>query len=255
MAWECCWAGYTDGLGVSRHALYCILCTGFHVLHAMYYMPCTIYPILHLLYYTSCPQVTTGSDVYSFGVLMWSLYMGQKPYVVKAGEVLPNMLFPHFPVHAPPQYTGLVQSCLRRDPHERPTFPEITASLVAFFNGVLGPGGSRVPTPAPARLPEGGQQAAATCLSAAAPSTRFTVMSDGSIAEFGREDRMLAESFLASRSRLLPSTRSTQPSSGLVPISSPGFPDSGSSFFTGRGLPGPAAAVAAAAAAAAAEWQ
>ena len=190
--------------------------------------------------------MTTGSDVYSFGVLMWSLYTGQQPYVWKAGVLLPNTHFPHFPDHAPPHYTGLVQRCLQRDPHERPTFPEITASLVAFFNGV--PGDSYVPTPAPACLPVGGQQAA-TCTSAAAPSTRFLMLSDGSVAEFGREDRMLAESF--SQSLLSSSNQSTLPSSGMipVPIPSPGFPDSGSSFFPERGLPGPAAA------AAAAEWQ
>ena len=161
---------------------------------------------------------------------MWSLYTGQLPYVWKAGVLLPNTLFPYFPAHAPPQYTVLVQRCLRRDPHERPTFPEITASLVAFFNEVLGPEGSYVPMPAPASLPVGGHQAA-TCSSAAAPSTRFLMLSDGSVAEFGREDRMLAESF--SRSLLSSSNQSTLPSLGIIPISvpSPGFPDSGSSFF------------------------
>ena len=162
--------------------------------------------------------MTLASDVYSFGVLMWCLYTGQLPYVHRTGAWQCNALFPHFPVHAPPLYTGLVQSCLRRDPHDRPTFPEITASLVAFFNEVLGPEGSHVPMPAPATLSVGMQ--ASTTRAPAAPSSRFAMTTDGSVAQFGlREDRMLAESFLASRSLAVASSLPRALASTLPPAS------------------------------------
>ena len=72
---------------------------------------------------------------------MWSIYTGQQPYVFsdKDGEPLPNKLFPHFPSIAPPQYTCLAERCLRWDPHERPSFTEITACLQAFFDREVGP--------------------------------------------------------------------------------------------------------------------
>ena len=94
--------------------------------------------------YLLCPpalQITTGSDVYSFGVLMWSFYTGQQPYVWAAGMLRPNTLFPHFPTAAAPQYKSLAERCLQRDPHQRPTFAEISDSLVAFFSEEMdGPG-------------------------------------------------------------------------------------------------------------------
>ena len=98
-------------------------------------------------------QITTGSDVYSFGVLMWSLYMGQQPYVIRSGVLFTNPLFPHFPKagHAAhPQYTCLTERCLRRDPHERPSFTEISGSLMDFFNRVAAAPGP--PQPAPPTL-------------------------------------------------------------------------------------------------------
>ena len=165
-----------------------------------------------------CLQVTLASDVYSFGVLMWLLYTGQEPFVHRAGMWLPNTLFPRFPTCAPPQYVDLVRSCLRKDPHERPTFPELTASLVAFFNEVLGPEGSHVPMPAPATF-SAGMQASITG-APAAPSSRFAMTTDGSVAQFGlREDRMLAESFLASRSLAVASSLPRALASTLPPAS------------------------------------
>ena len=71
---------------------------------------------------------------------MWSVYTGQQPYVFRAGMLLPNTLFPHFPKSTPPEYRSLAESCLRRDPHQRPTFAEIKASLMAIFNKELGTG-------------------------------------------------------------------------------------------------------------------
>ena len=64
---------------------------------------------------------------------MWSLYMGQQPYEHKDGIFMRNPFFPHFPQSAPPEYTSLAESCLRRDPRERPSFVEITSRLNKFF--------------------------------------------------------------------------------------------------------------------------
>ena len=82
-------------------------------------------------------QVTTGSDAYSFGVLMWTLYTGQQPFVISSGVMISNPLFPHFPKFghvAHPPYTCLAERCLLMDPHERPTFAQISESLLDFFH-------------------------------------------------------------------------------------------------------------------------
>ena len=79
-------------------------------------------------------QVTMGSDVYSFGVLMWYLYMGMQPYMLKDGVLMRNTIFPHFPRSAQPEYRSLAESCLQRDPHMRPSFVEISSSLSKYCN-------------------------------------------------------------------------------------------------------------------------
>ena len=103
------------------------------------------------------PQVTTGSDVYSFGVLLWSLYTGKNPYTHnKAGLLVPSSYFPLFPPATLPEYRDLANSCLRRDPHLRPSFVEITRKLVEFFNREsqgAGTGASATTGPAPAGGP------------------------------------------------------------------------------------------------------
>ena len=92
------------------------------------YCCCCCYCLLLL------PQVTTGSDVYSFGVLMWQCYTGHEPFVLKAGLPVPNPAFPYFPPSAHPEYRDLADSCLRRDPHLRPSFSEISSRLADFFS-------------------------------------------------------------------------------------------------------------------------
>lgn len=178
----------------------------------------------------ACLQVTLASDVYSFGVIMWCLYTGQRPFVVKAGEWLPNKQFPKFPPGTPAQYSALVQRCLQWDPHKRPTFPEVSAILTAFFNEVLGPGGPHasvgqvartpLPMPAPTTLSVGGMQAGITGAPASSDSSAFTMVTDGSVAENWREDGMLAERFLASRSLTVASSLTPPLASPLPPASS-----------------------------------
>ena len=84
--------------------------------------------------------MTKGSDVYSFGVLLWSLWAGQHPFVGQDGMHMPNKLFPTFTrartsdesgTHV--AYRALAEACLRKDPHDRPTFDEIASRLLKIF--------------------------------------------------------------------------------------------------------------------------
>ena len=158
---------------------------------------------------------------------MWSLYMGQRPYVVKAGRLLPNALFPHFPESAPPPYKDLSESCLRRDSHERPTFSEITVILAAFFESVFGvDGGSGSSLLAPAALNVHVGEEASTSISCPvqgpAPSTRHAMMIGGSHTEWERGVKTLAKSYLASLP--VPSSSSLDASSPTSPEMSAGGP-------------------------------
>ena len=117
--------------------------------------------------------MTKGSDVYSFGVLLWSLWAGQHPFVGEDGIHLPNKRFPTF--NRTPtsdasasyaQYKTLAEACLRKSPHERPTFAQVKESLLAIFGGPAAPddasgaetkadgggGGGGPPHPAPPEL-------------------------------------------------------------------------------------------------------
>ena len=75
---------------------------------------------------------------------MWSLYTGQQPYVCTAGRLLPNKRFPHFLNTCHPQYIALARRCLQADPHDRPTFADISACLHELFGQLDAPssGGS-----------------------------------------------------------------------------------------------------------------
>ena len=96
-----------------------------------------------------CLRLTPGSDVYSFGVLLWSLYSGQQPCVVRGGLNTRNPLFPHFPsirttkaCSAHSQYKSLAHQCLRQDPHQRPSFADMTHSLAFIFGPALSKAGA-----------------------------------------------------------------------------------------------------------------
>ena len=86
--------------------------------------------------------MTTGSDVYSYGVLIWSLYTGQQPYVCAAGRLVPNRQFPHFLNTSHPQYMTLARRCLQADPHDRPTFADISSCLHDLFGQLDTPSSS-----------------------------------------------------------------------------------------------------------------
>ena len=101
----------------------------------------------------TCSQVTTGSDVYSFGVLMWSLYTGQQPYVCDGDLLSPNKLFPKFPCAGMPQYVSLAEQCMQWNPHDRPSFGEISSALQAILPGLDPCGNGSGGAPAPAAGP------------------------------------------------------------------------------------------------------
>ena len=86
-------------------------------------------------------QVTKGSDAYSFGVLLWSMWCRQHPWGNdRSGRIVPNPRFPTFnrthtsdTSRAHAEYICLAEACMQRDPHKRPTFAEIEASLASIF--------------------------------------------------------------------------------------------------------------------------
>ncbi|KAG1656207.1 hypothetical protein FOA52_011337 [Chlamydomonas sp. UWO 241] len=83
-------------------------------------------------------NVNNSVDVYAFGIMMWEMYTAQRPYGAKkqidiVEEVVMNGLRPRFPVHAPPPYARLAQTCWRGNAHTRPTFP----SVVQYLNAML----------------------------------------------------------------------------------------------------------------------
>ncbi|XP_076943180.1 RAF-like serine/threonine-protein kinase 24 [Bidens hawaiensis] len=82
-------------------------------------------------------MVTEKVDVYSFGVVMWELLTGDEPYPgmdrasVKGG-IVNNTLRPTVPTWCDPEWKSLMESCWSADPHERPSFTEISQKLRAM---------------------------------------------------------------------------------------------------------------------------
>ena len=116
---------------------------------------------------------------------MWSIYTGQEPYVWQGDLPSKNPLFPHFPSTSHPQYVHLTERCLRMDPHDRPSFVEISACLISLFQKVdasacLVPVGP--PRPAPpalsVRLQEPGSPTAGSAQGQPPPQQPSSSLSD-----------------------------------------------------------------------------
>ena len=147
-------------------------------------------------------QVTTGSDVYSYGVLMWCLYTGENPYLCERGLLVPNKRFPLFPDPTPPLYKQLAERCLQRDPHDRPTFAEISARLVALCDpGPSIPMPAGPPRPAPPTL-NAEPQAVATAATATGERQPPTVTAVKFGSGSGEKEQGLVIGFCDSRSML-----------------------------------------------------
>eukprot|EP01127_Copromyxa_protea_P016312 TRINITY_DN4820_c0_g1_i1.p1 TRINITY_DN4820_c0_g1~~TRINITY_DN4820_c0_g1_i1.p1 ORF type:complete len:577 (-),score=80.70 TRINITY_DN4820_c0_g1_i1:160-1890(-) len=75
------------------------------------------------------------TDVYSFGIILWEIYVEKRPYegVGHAFQVMYKVvaenLRPEVPSDCPPQWAGLIISCVSTKPSERPSFKRIITEL------------------------------------------------------------------------------------------------------------------------------
>ena len=70
------------------------------------------------------------ADVFSYGIICWELLTRQCPYdkmspIQCALAVLNRNQRPEIPKWCPPALQALIRSCVKKDPKERPTFPQI----------------------------------------------------------------------------------------------------------------------------------
>ena len=154
--------------------------------------------------------------------MMWSFYTGQLPYVFTGEDVRPNRLFPLFPPTAHRAYVSLAEGCLRRDPHERPSFTDIAKSLVAIFRSELSEDEGRAiatatgrhPRPDPATL-WGGQEASTSILLSSEEPAMSSVMAaewEGmTTTDFSVSRGLMASTFLGSGRHATSTTALGQP--------------------------------------------
>jgi serine/threonine protein kinase len=74
------------------------------------------------------------ADVFSYGIICWELLTRQCPYddmsaIQCALAVLNRDHRPEIPKWCPPPLHALIRSCVKRNPDERPSFPQIILAL------------------------------------------------------------------------------------------------------------------------------
>jgi serine/threonine protein kinase len=74
------------------------------------------------------------ADIFSYGIICIELLTRECPYegmsaIQCALAVLNRDYRPELPKWCPPALHALIKSCIKRDPDQRPTFPEIIAAL------------------------------------------------------------------------------------------------------------------------------
>jgi serine/threonine protein kinase len=77
------------------------------------------------------------ADVYSYAIILWELLTRLCPYdkmapIQCALAVLNKNQRPEIPRWCPPSFQALIRTCWKKDPDERPTFPQILAALDAM---------------------------------------------------------------------------------------------------------------------------
>jgi serine/threonine protein kinase len=98
-------------------------------------------PLLHGTVTHAAPEVLSGatpptraSDVWAFGVLLWSMWVGARPWSgMTHGEIVAAVARDGkalvWPDDAPEGLAALGEACLARDPADRPTFAEVLEIL------------------------------------------------------------------------------------------------------------------------------
>lgn len=82
---------------------------------------------------------STASDVWAFGVVLWEMVtLAEQPYQGLTNEEVLNMVrngrTMEIPINCPELIAQIMANCWRFDPHDRPSFIDISRMLLDFAN-------------------------------------------------------------------------------------------------------------------------
>ncbi|KAK9811611.1 hypothetical protein WJX72_006916 [[Myrmecia] bisecta] len=87
-------------------------------------------------------RLSKAADVYAFGVLLWSMYIGQRPWgelrhvQIIAQKMMGKTSALEFPESTPKAYKALAEACMDPDDKKRPTFAQVVAQLKPIHEAV-----------------------------------------------------------------------------------------------------------------------